>query len=401
MARKLKSWLKGLKNYVEDTESPRQFWLWSGISTIASALQRKCWLPFGIETCYPNLYVLIVGPPASRKAAPVSLSKNLLTTIEIPVSKDSSSKRDFTKELAETGKTELYDFNGRRYSQCSITVISKEMSSLLAVNPKEMIEVLTDLYDSHDKWHYGTSGQGDDILFNVCCNGLIATTPTWFSANLPQEAIGGGFTSRFVIVYGDRVYKRVPRPVITSAQEKLYDSLVNDLAHISRLVGEFSWAKESQVIYDKWYGGIDEKLKNVTDERLHPFIGRMHAMVLKTAMCLQVDTCDDLTLSPGTVEQAIAYLEQVLSTASSAFGGHGRSTKGVDTERVMSQLKINKKCSLNELLRMNYRHLNKTELQEVLESIHTMGHVKMMFDTERNQTMITWITRRSEKEEKL
>jgi hypothetical protein len=73
MARKFPSWLQALSLYAEETEAPRQFWTWAGISTIASALQRKVWLPFGFEKLYPNLYVILVGPPASRKAAPISL----------------------------------------------------------------------------------------------------------------------------------------------------------------------------------------------------------------------------------------------------------------------------------------------------------------------------------------
>ncbi len=391
MSRKLPSWLNGLNQYVENTEAPRQFWLWAGISTIASALQRKVWLPFGIETYYPNLYILIVGPPASRKALPVGLSKDLLIQIETPVSKDSSSKRAFTKELAETGKTEIFMLNGTRTGQCAISVISKEMSSLLAVNPKEMIEVLTDLYDSHDRWQYGTSGQGEDILFNVCVNCLIATTPTWFSANLPQEAIGGGYTSRHVIVYGNQVYKRVPRPTITKEQKTLFKILVSDLAHISTLTGRFKWTSAAETLFDSWYKQIDNKIKETHDERLHPFIGRMHTMVLKTSMCLQVSTSDELILSEGIMQTAITMLEDVLSTASEAFGGHGRSRTALDVERVKGQLRILKVTNTMELLRLNVRHLNQTELKEVLGTLQGMGLITLVFENRTNKVEVRWL----------
>jgi hypothetical protein len=56
--------------------------------------------------------------------------------------------------------------------QCPVALISKELSSFMAVNPKEMIEVLTDLFDSHDVWEYKTSEKGTDKLYGVCVNCL-------------------------------------------------------------------------------------------------------------------------------------------------------------------------------------------------------------------------------------
>ena len=390
MARRLDSWLKALAEYVEDTEAPRQFWHWAGISTIASALQRKVWLPFGIENYYPNLYVLVAGPPASRKGQPLKVSKDLLTMIEIPVSRDSSSKRNLTEQLEETSKTEYFDYQGSTRAQSSMSIISKEMSSLLAVNPKEIVECMTDLYDCHDKWEYGTSKAGEDILLNVCVNALIATTPVWLSENLPESAIGGGFTSRFVIVFGDEVYKRVPRPELTAQQQTTWNDLVHDLAHISKLVGEFSWTSEATRVFDSWYRNIDAKIRATPDERLHPFIGRIHAMVLKTAMCLQVDRSDELVLGLDVIKEAIVLLEHVLATASDAFGGHGRSFLGTDTKRVITQLRTVKQATLRELMKMNWMHVSKTQLQEIVETICTMGLAQQFLDTESEQVIVRY-----------
>lgn len=398
MARKFKSWISGLAAYIERTEAPRIFWRWGAISTIASALQRKVWLPFGIENYYPNLYILLVGPPASRKGAPVIISRRLLKDIEVSVAVDSSSKRAFTMELEETAKKETYYLDGKPHAQCAISICSTEMSSLLAVNPKEMIEVLTDIYDSPDTWDYKTRGQDEDRLYNVCVNCLIATTPTWLAANLPQEAIGGGYTSRHVVVYGERVYQRVTIPgrrgwedlhdgEVEKRQERIYADLVNDLLHISQLTGEFKWTEAGFKLFDSWYQAIDDKFRACPDERLHPFIGRMHACVIKTAMCLRVDWSDELLLDEEEIKKAIEYLEQVLSIASDAFAGHGRSRLGVDQNRVMDQLSLMKVTTLRELMSHNYRHLTLTELKEVLQGIATMGLVSLNYDTGE----ITWI----------
>jgi len=372
--RKLDNWLNGLQEYVEDTEAPRDFWLWGGIFTLCTTLQRRVWLPYGLEPIFPNIYVLLVAPPGKcRKAGPPSLAKKMLIKAGIPVSIDSFSKRDFTKELAELYKTEHFTYDGEMKPQTPIGLVSKEMSSLLAVDPKGMIEVLTDLFDSHDEWEYGTSGQGHDKLYGVCVSCFIATTPVWFAANLPQEAIGGGFTSRFVIITGYDKYKRVPIPSIPD--EGLYNKLLSDLSVIALLTGEFKWTKNSRDFFKSWYKTLDDKVNETKDDRLHSFIERMHVMALKVSMAIHVSYSNELVIKLSDIEGATALLETVLQTAGDALGGHGRSITSVDIELIMRQIKHRTVVTFQELLSINYRNTNKGELETVLETIVGMGAV--------------------------
>ena len=373
--RKLNNWLSGLQEYVEDTEAPRDFWLWGGIFTLCTTLQRRVWLPYGLEPIYPNIYVLLVAPPGKcRKAGPPSLAKKMLKKVNIPVSIDSFSKRDFTKELAELYKTEHFTLNGKMKPQTPIGLISKEMSSLLAVDPKGMIEVLTDLFDSHDEWEYGTSGQGHDKLYGVCVSCFIATTPIWFAANLPQEAIGGGFTSRFAIITGYDKYKRVPIPSIPN--ETLYNQLLSDLSIIAMLTGEFQWTDDSKSHFKKWYKTLDDKVGETKDDRLHSFIERMHVIAIKVAMAIHVSYSNELVLELEDMEAATTLLETVLKTAGDALGGHGRSITSVDVELIMKQIRHRGSITFEELLAINYRNTNKGELLTVLETIEAMKVVE-------------------------
>src|SRR5512139_153535 len=408
MARVLESWLDGLREYVEETEAPRSFWLWTGIGVLASALQRKVWLFFGAEKLYPNLYVLLVAPPAvSRKSAPLGFARRILGErgIGVSLAADSSSKRRFTAQLSRTASTEQFYFNGKPMPQCAMSIVSPEFSDLFAVNLKEMIECLTSVYDSQDVWNYETEGKGQDKLYNVCLNVNAATTPGWIMDNLPQWAIGGGFTSRFVLVYADKVYKRVTIPwlrgvddvgneMLIAKQEKLYAALVGDLMHIhTELIGEFTWEREAFELFDEWYRKTDERLRKIGDERLHPFVGRMHTIALKTAMSLRAGHSDELKLTEVEILAAIGLLEGVLETASGAFGGHGRSKMGPDIQRVMEQLKVLKSATFRELMKLNYRHLTKTELQAVLATIESMGAMRVECSVNEPEGRFTWVRR--------
>ena len=387
--RKLTNWLKTLQEYVEDTEAPRDFWLWGGIFTLCSALQRRVWLPYGLDPIYPNIYILLVAPPGKcRKAGPPTLAKKMLKKAGIPVSIDSFSKRDFTKELAELGKTEHFTISKEMYAQTPIALISKEMSDLLAVDPKGMIEILTTLFDSHDEWEYGTSGQGHDKLYGVCVSCFIATTPSWLASNLPQEAIGGGFTSRFAIITGYDKYKKVPIPSIPS--KNLYGELLHDLSIVAMLTGEFQWEEEARKFFINWYKTLDKKVTETKDERLHSFIERMHAIALKVSMAIRVSYSNDLAITLPDIEAATELLETVLKTAGDALGGHGRSITSIDIELIMRQIKLRGSVSFQDLLSINYRNTNKHELETVLETIEAMKVIEQRTSA-AGVTVYKWI----------
>jgi len=389
LARRAENWLKHLEKYVEDTEAPRDYWLWGGIHTICSALQRKVWIPYGMDNIYPNLYLLIVAPPGERKGGPPTLSKKLLQSIQVPVSVDSSSKRALTKELAEIAKTESFDWKGKRRSMASISVISKELSSILAVDPKGMIEVLTDLYDSHDIWKYKTSDKGEDTLFNVCVSCFFVTTQTWLARNLPSEAIGGGFTSRFAMVHKAGFYKDVPWP--SEPPKAVFEDLKHDLLLINNLVGPFEIPPETKKLFNSWYRGIKEKKKNLNDPRMLGFLNRMHVIALKVAMGLRVAYSDELIITPDDIGRATILVDSCIQSGSEALGGHGDNLLGPQIDALRVAIASLGVTYQKELVASHWRNLNPSQLEEVLITLEAMGHVKRTFIPTKSDYEIKWL----------
>ena len=405
--RKCKNWLLTLYDYAEDTESPRDFWMWSGLFCITAALQRKVWLPFGMSRTYPNLYVMIIAPPGwCRKSVPVGFAKKILQSIELPVYVDAPTKRAFTKKLDSLSRLHSFEImtpEGIKVTQpqSPISCISKELSSFLAQDPKAMVEILTDIYDPHDKWEYETAGSGEDTIIAPCVGTLLASTPMWIAANLPPEAIGGGFTRRFVIVSGTERYKELSYPPIPP--EKLFRALQEDLAHIATLVGEFKWegGQEGDAFryYDVWYKSLTQKVKTIQDERVQPFLSEVHTIALKTVMALQVASSDELVIREREMRQSIALLEKIIATAGTAFGSHGRSRNAIDTDRIMLQLATFPKIDFSDLLRMNYKNTNRVELNEVLENLEGMRRIKRVMDIKTGRQTIHWLGIKELKEE--
>lgn len=393
MSRACKDWIATLKQYVEDTESPRNFWAWSGLWTVGSALQRRVWVEFGMDKIFPNLFIMFIAPPGwSRKGAPVGFAKKILEDIQIPVGIDSPTKRHLTKRLHSLSETEHFFHEGFKRGQAPLALPSKELSSFLAVDPKGMIEALTDLYDSHDKWDYGTSGKGEDMLRNLCVSCLFATTPDWIANNLPEGSIGGGFTSRFLLVTGLGKYKEVSWP--PPPNQEIYKKLKKDLETIRHITGEFTVEPEAREIYDDWYAKIIPWAERIGDPKLYNNFSRVHVQLIKTAMCLHIAREDSLVIEPRDMRSAIKLIKNVYETASDAFAGHGKNPMAVVMDRCIKACRAHGTITANKLLKLNYRDATKKSIMEILENMEAMKMVKLDMCDQTKTVFVIWTGKR-------
>jgi len=79
-------WIKTYLVYDEESESPTLFKVWMAIGTIASALERKCYIKWKRDTIYPNLYIVLTGPPGCRKGTAMRPAKQFLDKIGVNLS---------------------------------------------------------------------------------------------------------------------------------------------------------------------------------------------------------------------------------------------------------------------------------------------------------------------------
>ncbi len=302
------------------------------------------------------------------------------------------SKRHLTKRLASLSETEQFFYEGYKRGQAPLALPSKELSSFLAVDPKGMIEALTDLYDSHKKWDYGTSGKGEDFLRNLCISCLFATTPDWIANNLPEGSVGGGFTSRFILVSGAENYKDVSWP--PPPDPKIYKRLKKDLERISHIVGEFKVEPEAREIYDKWYEKIRPWAESIGDARLYNNFSRVHVQAIKTAMLLHIARKDSLVIEAVDMKKALILIKDIYDHASEAFAGHGKSPLAVVMDRVIRTCRDFGTITAGRLLKLNYRDATKKTITEILENLEAMKMISIEHSEETRTTFVKWIGRR-------
>ncbi|KKL63624.1 hypothetical protein LCGC14_2173230 [marine sediment metagenome] len=316
-------WIKKYMTYVENTEPPLLYHEWTAVMTIAGALQRKCWMRWGIEdTLYPNLYTVIVGPAGCRKGTAMKVGSAFLKSLGIRIAPSSVTREALIRLLAGTTVQETAQ-DGTHISHASLTIWSPEWSVFLGGRENmQLIMDLTDWYDCANDWDYVTKHEGEDSVQGVWVNMFGAITPSTIKSVLPIEAVGAGLASRIVFVYEERPAKRVPDPFETPELEAIREELVNDLTDIHALSGEFRLTPNASDFYTDWYLKMES-----TNPDLPPtfegYLNRRQTHLRKLAMIMCTSESDDKHITENHFKRALDLLERTEVTMLRVFSGMG------------------------------------------------------------------------------
>ena len=319
MARELADWLDSYIKYTDNTESPLSYHTWCGLSVIAGALQRRVYLQWGLaETIYPNLYIVLIGPSGrTRKGTAIGIAKDMLKkTAGITVVPESSSGRQAMILAMKRASKNFEDpIDGKIKFHCSVTAFSEELSVFLGQGDIAYLSNLTDWYDSKDDWEYETVGRGKDSLQGLCLNLCGGTAPDWIQSMIPQEALGGGFTSRVIFIVEERKRKIVPEYVVDAETRQLGEALQRDLERIANLSGEMTFDEEGKDAYVKWYIDQDTKLSAgqpaIQDKRFSGYCERRATHLRKLMLVCSASRGDDLKLTKADFLKAKGLLEAI------------------------------------------------------------------------------------------
>ena len=80
--RNVSNWLDSYLNYAKAEEAPDAFHLWCALWAISAVIERKAWVDFGYFQVYPNMYIILTGPPASHKGTAAGMVLKFLTRVE-------------------------------------------------------------------------------------------------------------------------------------------------------------------------------------------------------------------------------------------------------------------------------------------------------------------------------
>lgn len=394
-------WIKRYLQYTQNTEPPTLYKEWVAVSTIASVLQRKYKLTWGTITFYPNMYVVLVGPPGRcKKGVAMGFGQNMLRSIGIKISAESVTREALIRDLAESTSHYENTTSGKQMIHSSLTVISKELAVFLGYENKTLMSDLTDWYDCDDKWTYRTKGSGTDEIVGVWLNLIGATTPQLVQSQLPRDAVGGGLSSRIIFVYEDNKEKSVAAPFLSTEEKKMEKKLEEDLEEMYQLKGEVVYDESFLEEYVRWY----EQGITLPDE----YGGRKSAGVRSDFMtgplsyynerranhvmrlCIVMSASQrQPALDKHVLYRAIDLLERTEVKMPKAFGGYGTAVRSEVIHEVLTVVEERKEISRSEILRsLQYDFDEVSQFDGIVGLLRASGQVKVAYTG--NDIILRW-----------
>ena len=337
------SFLDKYMRYTSKQESPAEFHLWTGMTMVAAAMGRKCYIDRGYYRLFPNLFtILVAGSARCRKSTAINIGVDLLKGV--PTTRVISGKitpERFIQEIEPaTGM-----------AAPNVLVHSGELSVFLTKQQygEPLIHILTDMYDCPLQWTYKTKNRGEVTLNDLFLCIIAATTPDGISRGIPASALEEGFASRVLFVFMADTTRRNAMPKLSQEERDLRSELASDLARIGELGGEFHLDDEAVKWYVNWY----EHMTPPPDKRLEGMWGRKHDHLLRVGMVLAGSTLST-TVEQHQLEAALMALEEVERKTPLALNeiGGDNNTQFLTRARTLVERQV--RISHSELLRKLY-----------------------------------------------
>lgn len=382
MEKRVDDWIDGYLQYTDNSEPPTMYKRWVAISCIAACLQRKCFLEWGELTFFPNMYVVLVGPSGKcRKGTAMGVGARFLREIGIDLAAEAITREALIRELKESTEQSIDTKTGDVEYHASLTIYSQELTVFLGYNNLQLISDITDWYDCRERWTYRTKNMGTDEIVGVWVNLIGATTPDLVRSALPQDAVGGGLSSRIIFVYEEEKSKSVAAPFLTSEDQALSEKLSHDLEDIYTMRGKFRITDDFLEKWIKWY----EKQEGNPPFNLEQFQGYIHRRpnhILKLCMILSASSRTDMVITADILDRAIDILTKTERKMPQTFAGYGKASTAELVSKLMAIIGTEGEIKKDELLRRQHHNIENLEhLDNALATLVKMGYCAYNYET--------------------
>lgn len=321
MARNFSDWLTAYVNYARNEYAPEHFTLWTGLSVLAGALERKVWIPEGNYANYPNLFVLLVSGPGIGKSSAIRQGTPLLYGVQemnphfrlLEGVTTAAGLREKLFVLTPTAKQ----------TGSSIFLVGREGSdSPLKNHGDDFRSMACSMYDCEDRYQFTLKDRSFDIPKPVM-NMIVGVTFDFLGSVIDQNSVFGGLASRFTYVIEKKnelkgsffgaveIAGEVPLEIKETGDPLVKARLTDDVKKIHQLSGSFRIKRDVISIVEKWHEDFKGEFNGMESERMRSLMIRKRTLVKKLLMLVSISEGDDLLITPEHAERAITLADEV------------------------------------------------------------------------------------------
>lgn len=388
------SWMK----YCKHSTAPEQYKIWSFMSVLAGALERRVWLTKNHDIgWYANLYLFIIGPPGSGKSVIAESAMRLLQEVDgISFLANDINSVTLLEDLEAIGKKKVFTWNGVDYPHSAATIFATEGAETFQEQAKNIgiITRLTSLFNggqfgwsmTHGTNKRSTKTTGKTSLLNPCVNLLACSTPEWLLTRcMTKNDADGGFGSRILLAVSkdslevDGEWERPDQ----KEDLTLRSNIIHDLKMIAQMQGPYisdltfkdAWRYYANE-YNKWkkanctgiFGGYQER--KITQH-------------LKIAMCIAASRRQELVITGADLETAAKMLNAIEPAMINMLSDLEMSRDAKIRREIFTKLESSAEATITkgDVIRMNPR-FDFVEVMRSIEALVAMG--KLVIIEERS-----------------
>lgn len=275
----------------EDLGIPTPYLLWGAIYAVATALGRHVWGVNRKGEFYPNLYVMLIGPPGTGKTQVGDLIWPFLNDLGVRIAPEYISQAAMISELAHAYESRRLD-GQTMIDAHHLAILSSEFAETFQGYDPGTLAILSRWWDCpmevrERKRHLVKQNEEPIIVPKVCCNMLTGIQPGILAYEFPKQAWQGGFLARTIFVYTPEIVdlylrngpggKQAVKTYTRGLPPETFSTLIRKLQDITLMVGRMEETDSFAEEYIKWKdSGGDPKPKH--PRLLHYNIRREHQL---------------------------------------------------------------------------------------------------------------------------
>lgn len=372
------NYLKSYCRLLDNTEVPPRFTIWTGIASLLAALQRNVWIEQEAYRIYPNFYFILVAAAGQKKDTAINLPKKLLAGLVRPPNTISQKITPEALIDALQGSKESKDKSAVDRPSGGL-VLAGELATFLdrTAYDRGLGPILTALFDCPDVWEHRTIGRGLITLKESYLSILGGSTVELLRNCLPKDAVGGGFSSRTLFVYEDRLAPPVAWIRFDPKRKELEAQLTAYLEAVAQIKGRVELEPAAIDQYERVYNRRYQDRPGIESLGLRAYENRRHLQLLKTALAIMVNqeprciiTAQDIITAEDLLCEVEEYLPRVMELLVASDTGHSNNL-------ILQYIQAKGKVTRSELVRRFSTQHTSYEISGIIDTLVQSNQVKL------------------------
>lgn len=368
--------------------SPERYRLWSGISLLAAACERRLWLRSNQLITFPNLYVFLVGAPGVGKQI-IDNVRELAAGLSqrgLKVSPNSMTKASLVDELVKAKGSFILSSGVLEYH--SLFIVQEEAAVLMPTYDGEFLGMLNSVYNNPTV-PYSESRRASPVKSAVIpfpqINLLMGVQPGWMAGTFPELAWATGLMSRVIMVYVEEL-EYFDIFADSSSSEASLGRLKKALEKILSDYGEFTWTPEAEEQVKAWRVGGEEP--RPSHSKLAAYCNRRTQHLLKLCLLSCISRGEGRKILPIDLTRAQRWLFDAENYMPDIF----RAMSGANDQAIIEELhiyasnmwKMNKGKPIHERALFNFltRYVKAERVEKLLQIAERSNVIARLAGTE-------------------